>query len=70
MIKKLAVWALAGLILADLVPTLILDAKRNIENLSYEAGQAYAAWKCPAGYPYRPTTGRCQADNGWGPMEP
>jgi hypothetical protein len=47
--RKLALWALAALILADLVPALILDAERNIKNLSSQAGQAYAAWRCPKG---------------------
>jgi hypothetical protein len=46
MIKKVALWALAGLILVCLVPSLIVNSERNISILSAQAQQAYAAGKC------------------------
>jgi hypothetical protein len=43
--KRLALWALVGLILADLVPVLILDADSNIGRLLDEAHRLYVVWE-------------------------
>ena len=47
--KRLALWALVALILADLVPVLNLDTESNISRLSLEARRLYGDWTCPHG---------------------
>jgi hypothetical protein len=58
-LARIAALLLAGLILADLVPALILDATRNIGALSYQVSEAYADWKCESGAHFMTSDGVC-----------